>query len=359
MTKKARLTAIFLILLSFSQPKALIGEPQRVFTIGVIVGTTGIAAASGVSVRNGIELADRDCDQGDHVRFIFEDDGFQAKTAVSAADKLIHRDKVDALITFSGATSMAVSAVADRRRVPMISVTALSDVSAGKDLVRTIFIPPAKLASMMSELISRLDPPRVALITSSQEALLGIRKALLTSLANDPSARPIVFDEEIAPGDVDLFSLVTRMISRKPEVVISLTLPPQSATLARLLKNQGYSGRLVVGPPTYNFSEIKAANGALTEALLIGPKSGVSDSFFRRYREQYGEPSVAEGMYGYDGAKFLIEAAKTGDIVGFLKNSRMMNGSAGSYQINADNLFEVPAEVKVITRNGDVAVYLE
>jgi ABC-type branched-subunit amino acid transport system substrate-binding protein len=206
----------------------------------------------------------------------------------------------------------------------------------------------------MSDLVSQLGLSRVAVLTSSQEALLGLRSALL---AKPTLTRSIVFDEEIAPGDVEIFSLVTRMIGRKPDVVIGLTLPPQSATLAKLLKNQGYSGRLLVGPPTYNFSEIKAANGALGEALLVGPKSGLSDAFFKRYQEHYGEPSVAEGMYGYDGAKLLIDAAKSGDISEFIRNLKSIKGSAGWYPINADNLFEVPAEIKVITRGGDVATY--
>ncbi len=62
-------------------------------------------------------------------------------------------------------------------------------------------------------------------------------------------------------------------------------------------------------------------------------------------------------MYGYDGAKLLIDAAKSGDISEFIINQRSIKGSAGWYPINADNLFEVPAEIKVITLGGDVATY--
>ena len=42
------------------------------------------------------------------VEFLFEDDEFQAKNAVTAAEKLINQDRVEALITFSRAPSAAV-----------------------------------------------------------------------------------------------------------------------------------------------------------------------------------------------------------------------------------------------------------
>jgi ABC-type branched-subunit amino acid transport system substrate-binding protein len=331
--------------------------------VGVIVGTTGLAAASGLSVKRGIELADRSFDGANKVDFIFEDDGFQVKNAVSAADKLIAHDHVDALITFSGSTSLAVSLVAERRGVPMVAVTALSKVSAGRDLIRTIFVPPGELARMIGDEVMLRQPVRVALITSTQDALLGLRSAIRDSLAehaaytSEESQSFVVFDEEIVPGDVELSSVATRMLRRNPDVIISLTLPPQSATLAKLLRNQRYTGKVMVGPPTYNYQEIAAAQGALAGSLLVGPLSGPSNSFFRLYRATFHEPSVAEGMYGYDAATLLIEAAATGDIKGYISRLKSLSGAAGEYALDGDNLFAVPAEMKEITSDGTVERY--
>jgi ABC-type branched-subunit amino acid transport system substrate-binding protein len=66
------------------------------------------------------------------VTFLFEDDGFQPKNALSAAEMLISRDRVDALITFSSSTALVVAPLAERRKVPMISITSLTDVSKGR-----------------------------------------------------------------------------------------------------------------------------------------------------------------------------------------------------------------------------------
>jgi ABC-type branched-subunit amino acid transport system substrate-binding protein len=337
--------------------------PQQRTKVGVIVGTTGLAAASGLSVKRGIELADRSFDGANKVDFIFEDDSFQAKNAVSAADKLISHDHVDALITFSGSTSLAVSLVAERRGVPMVAVTALSKVSAGSDLIRTIFVPPDDLARMIGAEVVLRQVARVALITSTQEALLGLRTAIRASLLEHAahtiteSHSFVVFDEEIVPGDVELSSLTSRMLQRNPDVIISLTLPPQSATLAKLLRNQKYAGKVIVGPPTYNYQEISAAQGALAGALLVGPLSGPSSGFFRLYHDTFHEQSVAEGMYGYDAATLLIEAAASGDIKRFLAESKSMKGAAGVYIKDAENLFAVPGEMKVITSDGRVVRY--
>lgn len=149
------------------------------------------------------------------------------------------------------------------------------------------------------------------------------------------------------------------MLRRNPDVIISLTLPPQSATLAKLLRNQRYTGKVIVGPPTYNYQEIAAAQGALAGSLLVGPLSGPSNSFFRLYQETFHEPSVAEGMYGYDAATFIIEAAASGDMKRFLAEAESVKGIAGVYTKDAENLFAVPAEMKVITSDGRVVRYRE
>lgn len=365
MRREAYYVANLLVVLAAWTLLPAFAAPMQRTKVGVIVGTTGLAAASGLSVKRGIELADRSFDGANKVDFIFEDDGFQVKNAVSAADKLISHDHVDALITFSGSTSLAVSIVAERRGVPMVAVTALSKVSAGRGLIRTIFVPPGDLARMIGAEVMLRQPVRVALITSTQDALLGLRTAIRDSLAEHAAHTSadshsfVVFDEEIVPGDVEISSVATRMLRRNPDVIISLTLPPQSATLAKLLRNQRYSGKVIVGPPTYNYQEIAAAQGALAGSLLVGPLSGPSNSFFRLYQETFHEPSVAEGMYGYDAATFIIEAAASGDMKRFLAESKSVKGAAGVYTKDAENLFAVPAEMKVITSDGRVVRYRE
>lgn len=359
MGRIAGICGIILICISFchAQPGPEVGSSG--IKIGVIAGTTGLAAATGISVRRGVELADTLYDTGNRIQFIFEDDAFQPKNAVSAADKLISRDKVNALITFSGSTSLAVSSIAERRGIPLIAVTALTTVSAGKQFVYTVYFSPHEIVKQFREVIRRMDHPRVALVTSSQDALLAIRDELTGTLSMAPAAPDvglpsIVFDEEVSPGNLELHSFVSRMLRLKPDVIVNLALPPQVAMIARLVHSQGWKGQALVGPPAYNYAEIAAAGGALADAWLVGPQGAPSRAFFERYQEVYREPSVPEGMCGHDAAKLLIEAAASGNIADFLSESSHFTGAAGVYPKSVENLFQVPAELKVITRQGEI-----
>jgi ABC-type branched-subunit amino acid transport system substrate-binding protein len=330
--------------------EAPLAQSRKRLRVGVIAGLTGLAAPAGISVKRGVEMADAAIDTDDHVEFIFEDDGFQAKNAVSAAQKLISEGGIDALITFSGSTSLAVSTVAEARRVPMIAITPLTSVSSAKSYVSTVYVPHQTSIEILKDAIkAQVDGGRVVMLTSTQDALLQIRQQLRVALGTQ-----LVYDEELQPGDVDLLSTVTRMLASKPDVVVNLTLPPQTALVAKILRDRRYRGGLFGAPPMYNMSEIKAANGALAGAQLVGPQIDHSTPFLRDYEARFGEECLPEGIFGYDAATWVIAAGQSGQGLEMLRHSTSQRGLAGMYPKNGDNQYQVPGELKVITSAGEV-----
>jgi|GEM_PF-4687450 len=342
--------AACLVALAALATEAPCAEPRRRLRVGVIAGLTGLAAPAGVSVKRGIEMADASVDTDDHVEFIFEDDGFQAKNAVSAAQKLIAEGGIDALITFSGSTSLAVSTVAEARGVPMIAITPLTSVSSAKSFVSTVYVPHQSSIEILKNAIKgHRDGGRVVMLTSTQDALLQIRQQLRAALGTQ-----LVFDEELQPGDIDLLSTVTRLLAFKPDVVVNLTLPPQTALVGKILRDRRYVGGHFGAPPMYNMSEIKAASGALTGAQLVGPRIDQSTPFLRDYKARFGEECLPEGIFGFDAATWVIAAGQSGQGLETLRHSTSQRGLAGIYPKNGDNQYEVPGELKVITSAGEV-----
>lgn len=347
MFRKKLLTCVGILATLSAQ--GLRAESRPHISVGVIVALTGLAAQTGNAIRRGIELADAEFDRDDHVTFVVEDDNFQAKNAVSAAQKLIIEDKVSALITFSGSTSLAVSAIAESRRVPMIAITPLTKVSTDRSFVATLFVPNHASLELLRKAIKRSPHDRIAIITSTQDALLQIREQLRASLSSN-----VVFDEEVTPGDADLLSTITRLLSAKPDVVVNLTLPPQVSTVARLLRERRFAGRHVGAPPMYNFSEIKAAAGALAGANLSGPRVDRAAKFPRDYFARFGEQIIPEAVFGYDAARLIIESSNSAEGIASIVRANAFSGLAGVYPKSAANQYEVPGELKVITASGQI-----
>jgi branched-chain amino acid transport system substrate-binding protein len=324
-------------------------EPPRRIKVGVIVGLTGTASPNGIAVKNGVTLADSGEDRGDLVEFIVEDDTFQPKNAVSVAQKLISEDKVSALITFSGSTSLAVSAITESRGIPHLAITPLTNVSAGKRFVRTLFVPNRTALTLLQDAIKQPAQSRVAIITSTQDALLQIREQIRSSVGTR-----VVFDEEVRPGDVGLLSTVTRLLASKPDVVVNLTLPPQISLVARILRDRHFAGKHLGGPPMYNFSEIKAAAGSLAGAYVTGPRIPADVPFMGNYSTRFNESVLPEAIFGYDAARWIIKAAQESGGLSSLLSADSHSGLAGEYRRSSENQFEVPGELKVITAGGDI-----
>jgi ABC-type branched-subunit amino acid transport system substrate-binding protein len=164
----------------------------------------------------------------------------------------------------------------------------------------------------------------------------------------------VVFDEEVTPGDVDLLSTMTRLLATKPDVVVNLTLPPQVSTVARLLRDRRFAGRHVGAPPMYNFSEIKAAAGALAGAHVSGPRLDRKVAFPNDYLARFGEPILPEAVFGYDAARMVLESSKSPDGIASIVRANTFTGLAGVYTKSVANQYEVPGELKVITTGGQI-----
>ncbi len=315
--------------------------------VGVVIALSGPLAPVGTSIQRAISIADTNLDPTDQIEFIFEDDQFQAKYATSAAEKLIVQNQVEALITFSGSTSLAVAEIARRNNIPLIAVTPLTLVSEKGGSVYTIFPPTSKQIDLLSQTIKQRDFKRIAVLTSTQDALLQFKEIFATQ-----NKELIVFDQEVAPGDTNLTSTVTKILREKPDVFVNFTLPPQISIVSKNLRAQGFDGLILGGPTMYNPPEIKAASGTLTGAMIPGPKSSQSSPFLDQYFKKFNEPCISEGTYGHDAGALLIKAIHSGDLTGFLATTKSFEGISGTYPKSSGNQFEIPLELKVITADG-------
>ncbi|MEK6959737.1 MAG: ABC transporter substrate-binding protein [Nanoarchaeota archaeon] len=86
--------SVLMIAASCSQTKT--ADTQTGFTAGVMAPMTGLSAALGKQMMQGVELAANE--SGNQIKLIIEDDQCDAKAGVTAAKKLIEIDHVDAIL---------------------------------------------------------------------------------------------------------------------------------------------------------------------------------------------------------------------------------------------------------------------
>lgn len=307
--------------------------------IGVIAALTGSLSNIGADVRDGINLQ-----AGGQVEFVFEDDGFNPKNTVTAAQKLLADPSVKGLITFGSGTSLAIKPLVEKSGIPTI-VIAISDkvVENSKNIFRYNLSPEGQ-SELISAEIQRRNLKRVVLVTSQQEAMIGLQNLLRTA--------PGVLPEglvEVAPGDIDLRGVVTKILGMKPDGICLLLLPPELPTFARLVKQFGYRGELFGPAQLTNLDAIKVADGALDGAWVTASNLEPGKQVFEKLQKVGARKYSTEALYGFDSAGLLVAALATSNPVEFLRNPVSYKGVYGNQLgLSIPHVFQPPLQLKVI-----------
>jgi ABC-type branched-subunit amino acid transport system substrate-binding protein len=101
---------------------SVFAENSREFKIGVSAPLSGDLARIGEDVRRGLELAIKDfSDSNVQFTLFIEDDQYKGVQAASAAKKLLHVDKVDAIISLWD-MSEVIAPVAEKMQTPHFAI---------------------------------------------------------------------------------------------------------------------------------------------------------------------------------------------------------------------------------------------
>lgn len=319
--------------------------------VGVILGLSGIVSSVASSIQNGILLSDKENDNLSNIEFIFEDDQFIAKNSISAAEKLINFDKVEALISFGGNTSLAISEIAEKNRIPLISITSLSRIGRNKQYVYSMYMSEHGQVESIVKTLSTLNADKVSIVTTMQEALLNLKEEFLKT-----NAGKVLINEELQPADIDLKMISSKIMLTKTKAVILLLLPPQISILSKQLRKMGFDGQFIGGTPMASPDELKASNGALIGALLPGPIDE-KNHFPKKFFNETGVKFVPESLYAYDIARLLIKSLAEDDVNSYLSKLDSYEGLAGKYLKNAENQFEVPVVMKKVSDDYSLIDY--
>ena len=273
--------------------------------VGVVLPITGQLAALGLRMGEGFELAREEINHsgrlGDgKITFIIEDDGTTPEGAVEAFNKLIHQDRVTAILgPASSSAAREAFPIAQQNQVVALSPTSgASGLSAIGDFVfRASLTADVVIPNSVKLTHAKLDYQRVVTIVDTVELVSRnsdqVWQESLTEIGVE-----ILTTETFQSGDTDFSAQLIRIKDLNPDAIFISALPTDMPDIMIQARELGipYSIPFIVAQVSVD--EVRAAGDAAEGLITSASWLSTADTpgnqaFVQNYTEKYGvEPSI-------------------------------------------------------------------
>ncbi len=324
---------ILLIAIGIQRQKETQGTAIR---IGVMIPLTGDAASYGLSVKDGIELAKKDL--GSNLELIYEDSKCDGKEAVTAINKLISINKVQAIIgeLCSGAT-LPAAPIANEQKVVMISPASTSPkiTEAGDFIFRTV-PSDALQGDFGAALVAKKGFKKLAILYSNEEYGVGFNEVLVKSFVLKGGL--VVASEAFERTSVDLRTQLTKIKNAKPDSIYIISNSPDSAVAALKQIKELKINATIFGSEGLKSDDIIKGAGNSAEGLILTSVSSGTTGFIQRHNEVYTKdpgPFAAQGYDAFQALHLAIQAgAKTGEEIKNKIYATEFDGASGKIKFD-------------------------
>jgi branched-chain amino acid transport system substrate-binding protein len=303
------------------------GAAHAEITVGFVTSLSGPGSSIGVLYDRGMKAAlEYAASVGDEkIKLIQLDDGSDPSAATRNARKLVEENKVDLLIgTATAPSSIAMVAVANELKVPMISISPIT-VPATETGERWGIAVPQPPSLMVKVVIDRMKRDGI-----KKFAYIGFSDAwgdLVYNGAQKPAEADgikILTNERYARTDTSVTGQVLKMIATHPDAVLLGGSATQGALPPLALAERGYKGPLYGTPALLNADFVrvggKAVEGVLVSAGPVIVAEQLPDTHFskkismafRAAHEKANNVAPSDGFsaYSFDAWLIFMDAAK-------------------------------------------------
>jgi branched-chain amino acid transport system substrate-binding protein len=318
-------------------------EAQPPIRIGASMAQTGSLAAPGQNMLRGYRLCVKHANEtggvlGRPIELHVEDDRSDGARAAALYEKLIARDKVDAILgPYSSPVTEAMADVPERHRMPMVAAggAATSIFTKGRKWVFGIHSPAGAYLRGLIELAAGLGMKTVAVIYEDTLLQKSIGLGAL-ELARKRGLQ-VVVEEPYAKG-ADFRRILGKVKAAHPEVLAAASY--ETATVTRLLKELGIDPKMFGGTVEVAFPKFYETLGRDGEFVygasqwepdLVTLRAGGLVPIARQYpgarefveshrKEFPGAEITYHSAQGYGGCQVLLEAVRR---AGSLESERL------------------------------------
>lgn len=290
--------------------------------VGHVASMTGDTATFGRSADQGMRMAIEEINAAGGVlekslELITEDDRSVTEEARTAAQKLLQRDQVVALLgEVASSRSLAAAPEAQRAHVPMISPGSTNPkvTEVGDYVFRACFIDPFQGAVMARFAVEELHAKRLAILFDfKQDYSVGLAE-FFRETARKLGAE-IVADERYTTGDIDFRPQLTTIRSSNPDAVFVPGYYTELGLIARQAREKELNVPLLGGDGWDSEKTIEIGGEAVEGYYFSTHYAADSDNprvqaFVSKFQAANGTTPDAMAALGYDTAWILADALK-------------------------------------------------
>jgi len=317
----SRFVGVMLALVLGASPAAA-AEPIK---IGVILPFTGGSSLAGTEVFSGVTLALEEVNAaggvlGRPIELVKEDDESVPTKGVTAAQKLITRDRVVALIgTYNSAVALPASDVARKAKIPMVTggSTAVSVTKANTPGDPWFFrhFPGSDEQGTQSaqDVVLRLKKKRLAILYENTAYGKDLEKTFREVTAKVGAT--VVSSETYNQGDPDFYTQLTKLKSLAPDGVYIAGLIAEGAAILRQARELGL-GTQFIGSGGLMSDKLIELAGPSSEGFAISTmyepstNNPVGAEFGKRFAKRFGVAANTHSALGYDAMRVVADAVR-------------------------------------------------
>lgn len=296
-------------------------------TVGFVTSLSGPASSIGILYGNGIKTAVTYKDEvsGEKIKLIQLDDGSDPSAATRTARKLIQENNVDILIgTSSAPSTIAMTAVANELKVPMIAISpvTINAAETGERWAIDVVQPPGLMIKAVTDRMARDGIKTAGYIGFSDawgDLVYNGAKA-----AQDAGKLTITTDQRYTRTDTSVTGQILKVLATKPEGVLDGGSATQGALPLLALTERGYKGKIYGNPALVNADFVRVG-GKSAEGIQVstGPvivaeqlpddhyAKKIALTFRDLYKQAIGAPTTDSfSAYAFDAWLVMLDAAK-------------------------------------------------
>lgn len=273
-------------------------EPLKV---GVLLPLSGPLAEMGTSFKRGVEMYTSEYPKAP-VSFIFEDDAYEGKAAVTSLHALRSNPGIDMAIVWGNAPAGATAPVAEQKKIPTITISNGPDAK-GRRYVLSLGFSNTQEAERIAQTFTARGVSNIGAVTVDMGSALECVE-LVGGLAPGGIYKKIVPSEE-----VDFKGIIPQLKSRKIDGLVLFLLPLQALTFLSQAKQFGYYPT-IVGGDVFALESFRKDAAKLSNNISYAYGS-VEESFIRKLSVVPGGTSYFfETATGYSLAAISVAMAE-------------------------------------------------
>jgi branched-chain amino acid transport system substrate-binding protein len=310
------------ILAAVSLALAPLAVAQETVRIGVVQPTTGPVAYDGNIYVNTVKMIVDDMNAkggvlGKKIELIVEDGACNPAQSVNAAEKLVVRDKVVALLgAFCSTSTAAMMEVAKKHKVPHI--TGISTAAQLTEQGNPYFFRAVATTPMLGNAFGPLLPKAVK---AKRFAFLALNddwgRSMVASYpkAIERAGGQIVATEHFQQSDLQFLSQIPKIKASNPDAIILAANTQQAAALSKQIRELGITVPLIGEGSWTSDSYLKLAGPASENVYglveyVYTIKNPINDAFVKEFRAKLNEnPSKFAGA-AHNAIHIMVDAIR-------------------------------------------------